>query len=335
MASWDKGTRRSVPSVTLQDVLHKEAPKMQKELSRAAAAHNYMHWKATLDDKGRAAGILAGASAEGRRTLASEFLTSAPSTRTQTIPDENYQVLVKMRLGLPVTPHGEQCKVRTRDNPKQCHKPLTATADHAFACAKAARQATHDHVCDLNAQFHHEAGNRAWREAAVPEASKTQKDKPIRADVLTRRGPIDPAECTEVKLRHLFRTDGALQISSADHWDNYLLAEEQKITCKYSPARVRPWVFSTLGRPGEQFCTDLRRLARERLGRADAQRMVSRESLRQLLLRRWRAQISCTIAVGVSNTVLDAIQGTAAGRDVTLPRETRLYDLQTYRFTGY
>ena len=190
-------------------------------------------------------------------------------------------------------------------------------------------------MADLNAQYHHEAGNRAWREAAVPEATKTSKDKPIRADVLVRRGPIDPAECTEVKLRHPFKSDGALQISSANNWDNYLLAEEHAITRKYSPVRVRPWVFSTLGRPGEQFCTDLRRLARERLGRQDAQRAVSRDSLRQLLLRRWRAQISCTIATGMSNTILDAIEGTAAGRDVTLPRETHLYDLQTYRFTGY
>ncbi len=133
----------------------------------------------------------------------------------------------------------------------------------------------------------------------------------------------------------MFKSDGELKISSADHWDNYLHAEEQAITRKYSPVRVRPWVFTTLGRPGEQFCTDLRRLARERLGRADARRAVSRESLRQLLLRRWRAQISCTIANGVSNTVLEAIEGTAAGRDVTAPRETRLYDLQSYRFTGY
>ncbi len=208
-------------------------------------------------------------------------------------------------------------------------------ADHAFACAKTARQTTHDSIADLNAQYHHEAGNRAWREASVPEANLTQKNKPIRADVLVRRGPVDPAECTEVKLRHVFKTGGELQISSADDWDSYLLAEEQGITRKYSPVRVRPWVFTTLGRPGEQFSTDIRRLARERLGRADVRRVVSRESLRQLLLRRWRAQISCTIAIGVSNTVLDAIEGTAAGRDVTAPRETRLYDLQAYRFTGY
>jgi hypothetical protein len=329
------GSTYSVLGLSLQDILHKETPKIQKELSRAVAAHRHLQWKATLDDKGRAAGVLAGASAEGRRPLASEFLTCAPCTRTQTIPDVNYQILIKLRLALPVTIHGEQCKVRTQDNPRQCNKPLTAAADHAFACAKAARQTTHDNVADLNAQYHHEAGNRAWREAAVPEATKTSKDKPIRADVLVRRGPIDPAECTEVKLRHPFKSDGALQISSANNWDNYLLAEEHAITRKYSPVRVRPWVFSTLGRPGEQFCTDLRRLARERLGRRDAQRAVSRDSLRQLLLRRWRAQISCTIATGMSNTILDAIEGTAAGRDVTLPRETHLYDLQTYRFTGY
>ncbi len=329
------GAAYSITGLSLQDLLGKEAPKTQKELSRAVAAQKYTQWRATLDEKGRAAGVLAGASAEGRRTLASEFLTSTPSTRLQTIPDNNYRILIKMRLGLPVTLHGDMCKVRTTSNPRPCNKPLAAMADHAFACAKTARQTTHDSVADLNASYHHEAGNRAWREAAVPEASLTQKNKLIRADVLIRRGPIDPAECTEVKLRHPWKSNGDLTISSADQWDGYLRAEEQAITGKYSPVRVCPWVFTTLGRPGEQFCTDLRRLARERLGRADAQRAVSRESLRQLLLRRWRAQISCTIAIGVSNTVLDAIEGAIAGRDVTVPRETRLYDLQTYRFTGY
>ncbi len=76
------GATYSITNLNVQEILHKEMPKMQKELSRAVAAQRHMQWKATLDDKGRVAGTLAGASAEGRRPLASEWLTSTPSTRT-------------------------------------------------------------------------------------------------------------------------------------------------------------------------------------------------------------------------------------------------------------
>eukprot|EP00661_Eupelagonemidae_sp_cell13_P021156 gene21156-biopygen5644 len=65
-----------------------------------------------------------------------------------------------------------------------------------------------------------------------------------------------------------------------------------------------------------------------------ALRVVSRESLRQLLLQRWRSEISCASAIGVANTYLEAVEGTAASA-IQLTRRTALYDLQSYRFTGY
>ncbi len=328
----ERGAALGLLQLSVADMLARERPKLQKELSRAVAAKRFSEWKEGMDPKCRAAGILAAASAEGRRPLASEWLVTTPCTKTQEVPDENYRLLIKLRLGLPVTLHGEPCRVQTQS---QCRHQLTSYADHAFACAKAARQATHDSVADLNAAFHREAGHRAWREAAVPEARSRIKNKPIRADVLTRRGPTDPAECTDVKLRHTWTTQGELQITRADDWDNYIAAEEDRIQRKYNPVRVRPWVFSTLGRPGEQFCSDLRRLTRERLGRCDARRAVSSASLRQTLLRRWRAQLSCTLAIGISNTLLDSLEGTAACGEMAAPRPTQFYDLQSYRFTGY
>jgi hypothetical protein len=329
----ERGAAQTILQLSTADALPRERPKTQKELSRAVAAHRHVQWTESLDPSGRAANILAAASAEGRRPLASEWLVSTPCTEAQTIPDVNYRVLIKTRLGIPVTLHGEQCRVQRQQ--KQCKHNMTAHADHAFACAKAARQATHDSVADLNAAFHREVGHRAWREAAVPEARTRSTDKPIRADVLIRRGATDPAECTDVKVRHVWQTQGDPQATKATNWDNYLAAEEDKIRNKYAPVRVRPWVFSTMGRPGEQFCTDLRRLVRERLSTADARRAVSRDSLRQLLLRRWRATLSCTIAIGVSNTILDALEGSAASGKAELSRPTQLYDLQSYKFTGY
>ncbi len=329
----ERGAVASMLQVSVADALSRERPKLQKELSRAVAAKKHTEWLDRLDPKCRAAGILAAASAEGRRPLASEWLVSVPCTQTQQIPDNNYRVLIKVRLGIPITLDGEKCRVQMTHG--QCRRQLAEHADHAFACAKAARQSTHDGAADLSAAFHREAGHRAWREASVPEARSRIKNKPIRADVLTRRGPTDPAECTEVKIRHAWTSKGDLQITRADQWDNYIAAEEDSVKLKYDPVRVRPWVFSTLGRPGEQFCSDIRRLVRERLDKSDARRAVSRDSLRQLLLRRWRAQLSCTLAIGVSNTLLDALQGTAACGDLVAPRPTQLYDLQSHRFTGY
>eukprot|EP00661_Eupelagonemidae_sp_cell13_P010382 gene10382-biopygen19805 len=292
------------------DILAQEQPQQQKALSRAVCARRHLRWTDTLDRSCREAGILAAASSVDQRALASESLLTAPVTKRQTIADTQYRILVKLRLGIPNTTHEEQCHTRSRDNPAQCAQQLTAFADHAFACAKTARQVTHDSVADLNAAFHREAGNRAWREAAVPEANIDKNESPIRADVLVRRGPVDPVECTEVKLRHPWYSSGDLRTTDARQLDGLLAAEEHMVKTKHSPVRVRSWVFTTLGRPGEQFYTDVRRLVHERLAKSDAQRVVSRESLRQLLLRRWRSEISCTIAIGVANTYLEAVKGT-------------------------
>eukprot|EP00661_Eupelagonemidae_sp_cell13_P025315 gene25315-biopygen20968 len=330
----ERRAAQSVPRLSMPDILAQERPQLQKQLSRAVCARRHLLWQQVLHPASRAAGILAGASTEGRRCLASEWLLSTPATRRQTIADNQYRIMIKVRLGIELCAHGEQCRVRARDAPAPCTKQLTSHVDHAFACAKAARQVTHDSVADLCAAFHREAGNRAWREAAVPEAHIHNKQKPIRADVLVRRGPIDPVECTEVKMRHLWHTSGDLQGTEAKDWDARLEAEERRVKEKYSPVRVKPWVFSTLGRPGDQFCIDIRRLARERLQKADARRCVSRESMRQFLLRRWRSELSCVIAIGVANTLLESIEGTATNF-MQLVRPTALHDLQSYRFTGY
>ena len=136
-----------------------------------------------------------------------------------------------------------------------------------------------------------------------------------------------------MKVHHFCKSEGGLHRSGPGSWDKYLAEEESRIKQKYQPVKVRPWVFSTLGRPGEQFCFDIRRLARERLQRGDAQLAVSRESLRALLLQRWRAELSCTLAIGVSNTILEALEGTAVTQ---LPcKPGAFFDLQNNTFTGY
>ena len=46
------------------------------------------------------------------------------------------------------------------------------------------------------------------------------------------------------------------------------------------------------------MATDIRRLARLRLKRPDVGRAVSMPSVLQLLLRRWRAELSCAVVLG-------------------------------------
>ena len=88
-------------------------------------------------------------------------------------------------------------------------------------------------------------------------------------------------------------------------------------------------------RPGEGLCTDLRRLARMRLGLPDVSDAVSLPSVMQFLLHRWRAELSCAVVKGDTDVYLDAIQEgpPRAGRGVA-PADVQVYDLVSTRL-GY
>jgi hypothetical protein len=81
------------------------------------------------------------------------------------------------------------------------------------------------------------------------------------------------------------------------------------------------------------MCADLRRLARIRLRRPDVARAVSVQSVLQLLLRRWRAELSCALVLGdaaVYGAALDGEDGQGGTRGLE-PADVRVYDLQDYR----
>ena len=181
-----------------------------------------------------------------------------------------------------------------------------------------ARDARHDGVADLCAAIYREAGYRSHRETEVPGVLTKQKKNPIVADVLVRARAPATWECAEVKCRHFFNGDEALSISCAKDIDAELKAVEAAVHAKYTPVRVRPWVLTSLGRPGEGLVTDLRRLARARLRLADVSDAVSLPSVMQFLLYRWRAELSCAAVMGDTEIYLDAVQDGVprAGRDV-------------------
>ena len=298
-----------------------------------------------MGSRSRPAGILRMASAEDQRPLASEWLVTAPFGARTTIPDDAYRMAIRKRLDVPVCSRGDACRVQKgawqrgrRGVPpprgQMCGAMLMAHADHAQACATHARDVRHDALADLAAAINREAGCTAHREAEVPGVlSKTKKD-PIRADVLVRARAPAAWECTEVKIRHLFTSDGDLSISRAADIDEFLRAQEARVHNHYAPARVRPWVFTSLGRPGAAFCTDLRRLARQRLQRQDVRDAVSVPSVHQFLLHRWRAELSCALVTGDVGVYMAAVAGGPAGAGREPPRaEMQVYDLLSARMT--
>jgi hypothetical protein len=330
----DGGAAYSVVGVSLADALAAERPRLQKALSRAAARARLESWTSTLAPGSRPLAILAAASSDGRRCLASEWAVTPPYCPSTTIPDSNYVVAVRCRLGIAVA-SGGRCQVRPRRGGGVCGKVLAGHADHCRSCAKAARLHHHNSICDLYAAIHRECGNRAWREVIVPEAKPTKNNQPIRSDVLVRGGAMDPKEYGEVKVRHPWSESGELRFAAASGTDAWLAAVEAEVSTKYAPARVRPWVFTTLGRPGALVCADLRRLSRQRLTRPDAVQAVSHASVRQLLLRRWRTMLSCAGVLGHTAALLDCLEGCAVPGAAVPPGPLRFYELQAARLTGF
>ena len=135
-----------------------------------------------------------------------------------------------------------------------------------------------------------------------------------------------------MKVRHFFDSDGQCRLRDACQVDAALAAEEAKVREHYSPVVVRPWVVTSLGRPGDAMCADIRRLARRRLGLGDVRRAVSVPSVLALLLQRWRAELSCALVLGDTGVFLDALRDGPQGHALPSVRVgIDVFDLQSCR----
>ena len=338
-----EGKAYDVLGFSLRDVLRQERIKCQKQLSRAVLARKHELWTSTLDADSREYAILCAASGEGRRPLASEWLVAMPVGARTAIPDESYQLAIRKRLDIPVCRRGDACRVplgvRRRGRPEDPRKPpgrtcgafLMPHADHAQSCAKHARNLRHDGIADLCAAIYQEAGHTAHRETDVPGVQSTTQKEPIRADVLVRERAPGSWACAEVKVRHCFHGDGDLVLSRASDIDDMLRAEEAGVHAHYRPTRVRPWVLTSLGRPGEAMCADIRRLARRRMQLRDVRDAVSLPSVFQYLLHRWRAELSCSLVLGDADVFFASLRGVPPQGGAPPPVDTHIYDLQSLR----
>ena len=96
--------------------------------------------------------------------------------------------------------------------------------------------------------------------------------------------------------------------------------------------QVRPWVMTSFGRPGAELCSDIRRLARLRLRRPDVSRAVSVQSVLQLLLQRWRAELSCALVMGDAEVYMAVGRAACASLQGGLaPADVQVYDLRSCR----
>ena len=168
-----------------QDALQQERAKAQKLLSRARLRHKYLLWRGTLDPASRALAILHMASSEERRPLASEWLTTAPFNDRTTLPDAIYRTAIRKRLDIPVSDHGEGCRVLVPTHlayptHRACGKPLKPHADHAQRCARSEIQERHNGVADVCAAFNREARHVVHTAAEVPGilSSTKKRDRP-------------------------------------------------------------------------------------------------------------------------------------------------------------
>ena len=65
----------------------------------------------------------------------------------------------------------------------------------------------------------------------------------------------------------------------------------------------------------------------------DVRNAVSLPSVRQYLLHRWRAELSCALVVGDADVYFAALRGTMPRGGEPPPVETQVYDLQSLRAT--
>ena len=331
-----------VMGFAFQDALRSEQQKCQRALARAVLAQRFGTWRDSLDPRSRVIGILQASSSEGRRSMASEWLVTTPFGPRTTIPDAQYRLAIRKRLGIPLGNDQDSCKVpkgcmRVGSDPRKpthpCGAALLAHADHAQGCARLEIQERHDGLKELCAAFNREAGHVAHTETEVPGVQSKSKKEPIRADVLVRAAAPGTWEAAELKVRHIFKGTGDLALADADQVDAMLQAVEAEAHRHYRPVRVRPWIFTSFGRPGAEMCGDLRRLARQRLRRPDVARAVSVQSVLQLLLRRWRAELSCALVRGdaaVYGASLEGAEGGGGSRGLE-PADVHVYDLQDCR----
>ena len=275
--------------------------KQQRVLTRAAIDVRRDRWKA--DAEMRDLQVLASGSCEGDRPGAGDWLLAVPEDTALMVSDDVYAHAMRMRLGIPTAMEGDCCAVYIQTSRSTCGRPLTRHADHAHGCARAARNAGHNHVRDWFAGVLREAGGRALTEQWVTEYAPR---KHVRADVWSVPTPGAGVTYFDVVISHPFTTgvptgsvgqlltqrawaDAAIGPATAGKYTKYAPPQAAEGQAAIPCVNMVPLAFDTHGRWGEEAVRSLRAAARRRLARADARQSASKHGMYARLLQRWRA----------------------------------------------
>ena len=122
------------------------------------------------------------------------------------------------------------------------------------------------------------------------------------ADVRAEEGPAAPVRYADVVVTHPIHCLAGRQVCNGPG-----IAAAREERNKFEHYRPRPGgravltvplSFETYGRWGKHAALELRRLARKRSERADAQRSVDPKAVYRSCLRRWRQEVSVALQLG-------------------------------------
>jgi hypothetical protein len=284
-----------------EDVASVSRAKQQRVLTRGTIVVRRERWVATASPRDRQ--TLLSASSLDDRPGSGAWLTAIPSDRALVLNDEAFGLALRLRLGLHIASVGDRCTVFNQTSRSVCGRPLSLFADHAVGCARAARNAGHNHIRDWWADLLKDAGGRALTEQWVSEYAPR---KAVRADVRAVHSPGEGVVYYDVVVAHPFTTgvptgsvgemrtdtpqaDAAVGPASREKHNKYAPPLPSPPVPDVPKVQIVPLAFDTYGRWGKDAVIALRLAARRRMALPDARNCVPSSSAYVNLLQRWRA----------------------------------------------
>ena len=281
-----------------------ERHKRQKVPTQALLDVSAQRWLASANPRQLQTAL--SASTKDKRPGAGDWLTATPSRDEVTFRDDVYRFSLRLRLGLPLADPDDRCLVFNNSTHRTCGRSVSAWADHAPGCAKAARNLRHNWLRDWWLKVAQEAGARAAKEQDVVEYAPQAH---LRCDVRATLAPGQPPTYYDVVVSHPFTTGvptgnvGELRLAEPKA-DAAVDAGERSKRQDYAPpaglvqVKLVPLAFDTFGRWGDAAAKELRSLARLRASLPDVLRSGRSQSVRCAVLSRWRNSASCLLQKG-------------------------------------
>ena len=302
------------------DAVTSAREKCQRDLSRAVVSSIDVRWRPTIPSLARA--VVDSASSGEGAPGAGDWLLAVPKSRATSIPDDAFVCLIKARLRCDLVPANAHCAYIIQTKKRQCASVLTGPADHAHDCCHQKVHFRHDSMKDKWCSLYRQAGFAALTEQSVPELGPGPA---VIADIRAEEGPAAPVRYADVVITHPICCHRGSWCGTGP---GTAVAREERGKLKdYLPrpggrrVLLVPLAFESYGRWGVSAARELRRLARRRAERQDAQQSVDPQAVYRGCLRRWRQEISITLQLGNFAVYSACARGLFCGSDSHLPHD--------------